>query len=126
MTKETGTMKLRIRVYLAGPISSPSTLIFLRNLQVGQAMAAELIKLGFSVYCPFLDYHLVLAEGENRLTIEELQANSRAWIPASQVMLLLPGWQMSRGAGGEHEDAVSCGLPIFTSLEDLKKWAGLK
>jgi hypothetical protein len=46
-------------VYVAGPYSNPNFMIGLQNMEHGISVGAKLVSLGFSVYCPFLDYQFI-------------------------------------------------------------------
>jgi len=106
------------KIYIAGPYSG-NTLQTLNNMRVGMRKATELMLQGYAPFCPWLDYHftLMLREGET-LTVEQYYAYSLAWMEASDAVLLLPGWENSKGTLKEIEVADSIGLPVFKPEEE--------
>lgn len=101
-----------MRIYVAGPISG-NTLETLANIERGIKKAAELIKQGYDIYCPHLDFQMNLtAAQEHKLTVEELQRNSMAWLKVSDAVFLLPGWRNSKGTMAEIRQALELGIPI--------------
>lgn len=100
------------RIYVAGPISG-HTLETLANIERGIKKAAELVKQGYNVYCPHLDFQMNLtAAPEHKLTVDELQRNSMAWLEVSDAVFLLPGWRTSKGTMAEIRQAMELGIPI--------------
>jgi hypothetical protein len=106
------------RIYIAGAYSSPSVIGVLDNMRNGMRAAYDVIKAGYAPFVPWFDYHFALI-GEMRL--EEYYAYSMAWLEASDAVLVVPGWENSKGTIAEMEHARSMRIPIFFRLEDLKK-----
>ena len=101
-----------MRIYVAGPISG-NTLETIANIQRGIKKAAELIKQGYEVFCPHLDFMLnMTADAEHQLAVADLQRNSMEWLKVSEAIFLLPGWRNSKGTMAEIRQALELGIPI--------------
>lgn len=111
----------RIRVYVAGPYSSSVSQVgILENIYEGVKHCRMLLDLGFAPFCPWLDCLYVIGHGP--MAVESLQESGIAWLKASQAMLLLPGWEKSKGTLREKELAELWGIPIFYSVDSLCLW----
>ena len=109
-----------LKVYLAGPYSSDNILKGLENIRTGQRMATKLLLHGLSPFCPWLDHQLFLQlrEGET-ISLETIQAHSMAWLRASDAVLVLKGFEASRGTLAEIAVAYERDIPVFYNLTDL-------
>ena len=108
------------RVYIAGPYSDK--LIYgLDNIRNGLRAATILMMKGYAVYCPWTDhmFQFMLRDNEN-LTIDQYYKASLAWLPVCNTMLVLPGWENSKGVKKEIELADAIGLPIFYDIRFLE------
>lgn len=130
---------MRWRVYVAGPISKPTTVDGLyHNIKQADDATAELMQVGIAVFNPMLSVYLggcyvesndltgqreVLAEA-NRKANDQFRAFQHhqwlamdfAWIDASHGLLRLPG--ESVGADAEVKHAHRRNLPVFYSVAD--------
>lgn len=112
------------RVYVAGAYSADNVIKVLDNMRLGMRASTEVMLAGFSPFCPWLDYQfqLMLREGE-RLSVQDYYNYSMAWLEASEAVLVLPGWENSKGTLAEIAWAKELSIPIYYSLEDLKRAA---
>jgi hypothetical protein len=106
------------RIYVAGPYSG-NTLQTLNNMRTGMRKATELLTKGFAPFCPWLDYQytLMLRDGES-ISYEQYLRMSIAWLEVSNAVLLLPGWENSKGTLAEIEVAERLGIPVFKPEEE--------
>lgn len=106
------------KIYVAGPYSG-NTLETLKNMRVGIRKCLDLLLKGYAPFCPWLDYQyaLMLREGEE-LKVEDFYAYSLAWMEASDAVLLLPGWENSKGTLLEIARAEEISLPVFYPHEE--------
>ena len=100
-----------MKIYLAGPYSGDNVISVLSNIRQGIQAAADLMRKGHIVYCPFLDFLIGLMPGE-AIPQEIYQVNSLAWINCCDLLLLLPGWETSNGTKREIKEAESHGIPV--------------
>ena len=112
----------RFRIYMAGAIQGATLLDSLANLEHGNQWTARVFAEGFSPFPVFADEQFL------RLVrpvppIADVYGYSMAWIPASDAVMLIPGWAGSRGANAERKEAERLGKPCFESLDDLCAWA---
>lgn len=108
------------RVYVAGAYSADNVIQVLENMRVGMRVSTEVLLKGYAPFCPHLDYQfaLMLREGE-KLTVPHYYAYSMAWLEASDVILLLPNSENSKGTQVELARANELGIPIVDSIEAL-------
>ena len=110
------------RVYVAGAMSSSDPIQFLENLRKGMRLSTETLLAGYSIFSPFIDYsYFFQLHGGERISIELIQSQSMAWLAVSEAVLLVPGWESSKGTAHEIAFANRHEIPIFQSLEELKQ-----
>ena len=105
----------RLKVYLAGPISIGNKR---RNVQLAIDTGAELLRRGFNIYVPHLDFFI--AEWNNDIaawTLEQFLEIDLPLLELCDALLRLPG--ESRGADLEVEHAGRMGIPVFTTIDAL-------
>ena len=109
------------RIYVAGAMTSPDSIQFLDNLRRGMRVSTEVLLAGYAVFSPFIDYSLFFQcrEGEC-IPIHTIQGNSLAWLDVSDALLLVPGWESSKGTKKEIERAGELGIPVFYSIHELE------
>jgi len=117
------------RIYVAGPYSADNVLDVLKNIGRGQRACAELFSLGFAPFCPWHDKSYVIDMPDNDFTVEQFYEYSIAWLKVSDAILMLPGWEDSKGAVAEYDLARQTGIPPFLSIDGLNAvmgWGKLK
>lgn len=108
-----------ILVYVAGPYSG-SILEVAHNIRIGRSAAVELMRIGFSVICPWNDWELaVLAD----LPMEIWKEAGMEQLRHCDAILILPGWEKSPGTIAEIAEARRRNIPIFFTIEDLQTFA---
>lgn len=107
------------RVYIAGPYNADNIISCLDNMRRGIKATVKVLRAGYSPFCPWIDYHYRLVSG--KVTREMYQAQSMAWLEVSDAVLVLPNWEMSLGTRAEISRAKELFIPVYYSLEDLKK-----
>lgn len=115
-----------IKVYVAGAITPTGkenhALEFLENIRKGISTAATLLALGYSPFCPMLDFQYLLCNvSPLKITAKMIYKMSIDWLLSCDCILLLPGHENSTGWKKEEEVAKGAGIPIFTSFIDLEE-----
>ena len=109
------------RIYIAGAYSADNVITILDNIREGMRLATKVLLLGYAPFCPWLDFHFqLMLRGDEKLTVEDYYRYSIAWLKVSDAMLLVPGWQSSRGTKTEMEIADKMGIPIYYDINELK------
>ena len=109
-------------VYIAGPYSGKCSIDTTRNIAAARDRAVEMVR--FVAYDLFpVVPHLLGAGWED-------ERGYGWWLEATvelmrrcDAVLLVPGWELSRGATVEREEAQKLGLPVFASVSTLAAWA---
>jgi hypothetical protein len=111
-------------VYVAGRYSAPSRAGVERNIRAAVAVGITVAELGAMPVVP----HANTADA----AFEETQPY-QFWIEGTlellrrcDAVLMVEGWQDSRGARGEHAEAKRLGKPIFETAHGLKQWLNAK
>lgn len=105
------------KVYVAGPISSSNTEQSLKNIRAGVKAGAKLLSLGYSPYVPHLDYQFNLVQDE-KIDVETHYKHDLEWLALCGCMLVLDGWDKSKGVKAEIKFAKDK-MPIYYSLNEL-------
>lgn len=109
------------RVYIAGPITGIQNF----NHKAFYSSGVELWHLGFLPVNPHnICRHILRSD----FTTDEQhwQACLKADMPhiiSAHYMLMLDGWQQSRGACFERQIALTLGIPVFYSINELEDMA---
>lgn len=113
-----------IKVYVAGPYNSDTTIETLRNIKKGIQTAARLLSYyKVAVFCPWLDFEFVFQESlDGEIPVDLLQKNSMEWLKVSDAIFLVWGWEESEGTKEEIKIARSLGIPVFEREEELVDW----
>lgn len=110
-------------IYVSGPYSAPTPEEVAANVERARAAACELMRLGYAVICP----HTMTAGWEREgLTYEQFIAADLEIVRRCDAVLLLPGWEDSKGALAEKAMAERAGVLTFPSISNLRlRTAGL-
>jgi hypothetical protein len=111
------------RVYVAGAYSAGNVLAVLDNIRKGMRVGLEVLLTGYAPFVPWFDFHfnLMLRDGE-LLTVQDFYNYSMAWLEVSTAVLVVPGWENSKGTNAEIARAQELNIPIFYSLDELKRY----
>ena len=109
------------RIYVAGAYSSNNVIGVLDNIRIGLRASVEVFLAGYSPFVPWFDFlfQLMLRPGET-LTVQDYYRYSMAWLEVAHAVLVVPGWENSKGTIAEINRAKELNIPIFYSMEDMK------
>lgn len=108
------------RVYVAGAYSANNVIGVLDNMREGMRWATRVLLAGHAPFVPWFDFHfqLMLREGET-LAVRDYYQYSLAWLRASDVVFVTPGWEQSKGTLAEIEEAERLGIPVVYGIGAL-------
>jgi len=109
----------QLRVYISGPYSADNEVQCNENIEQARQAAGAILIRGHYPFCP----HTMTANFERvfpDITWREYIVADCAWLPFCHAILMLPGWECSRGAVIELEEARKLGLRVITSVEELE------
>ena len=110
------------RIYIAGAYSADNVITVLDNMREGMRFATKVFLIGYSPFCPWLDFHFQLMLHDNeRLSVEDYYKYSIDWLEVSDAILLVPGWEKSKGTLSEIRKGKELNIPIFYNIDELKK-----
>jgi hypothetical protein len=109
------------RIYIAGPYSANNVMDVLKNIREGIRISTEVMKMGYSPFCPFMDFHFVLADIGNELKLEDFYRYSMDWLAVSDAILMTGHWTESKGCVDELNFAKQNKIPVFYSISDILK-----
>ena len=111
-----------MRIYIAGPYSADNVISVLDNIREGIRLSTQVLLLGHSPFCPWLDFLFQLFLRENEaLAIKDYYRYSIDWLLVSDVLLVMPEWRNSGGTAEEIVQAFNAGIPIVFDIGDLPK-----
>lgn len=105
------------KVYLAGKYSDNNVLDVLKNIGRGEHYAAKLFMAGFAPFCPWHDKDYVIRNWDKEFTVQMFYNYSMAWLDVSDYVVVLSGYETSRGTLAEIERANSKGIPVFYDID---------
>lgn len=108
-----------LKVYVAGKYSGDNALSVLQNIGRGRKACAELFEGGFAPFCPWHDASYVTDNPDADFNVDDFYRYSMDWLNVSDAMLVLPGWEDSKGTCEEIDFALDQGIPTFYRVSDL-------
>jgi hypothetical protein len=91
-------------------------------MREGIKVAAKLMKMGHSPFCPWLDYLFQFVRDD--LTLDDYYRYSIDWLRVSDALLVIDQRKNSQGVKMEIKEAEKLQIPIYWSIGDLKKKGG--
>lgn len=107
--------------YLASPYSHPDPAVVVERFEKVSKEAARMVRAGIFVYCPIAHTHPMVIYGELTENWEFWKEYDETWLSicGRLYVLMLPGWESSKGVAAEIAIATRLGLPI-TYLHELE------
>ena len=106
-----------MRIYIAGSYSDSNVINILNNIHEGIRVSAKILKAGHEPFCPFLDYQFQFFD--NTLTVEDYYRYSIAWLEVSDIMVVLPYSDTSRGTQKEIIRAMELDIPVVNYIDEI-------
>lgn len=97
-------------IYVSGPITHPDIWGRKKNIDYAMDVAREYWKQGYAVICPHSNTYLM--DGHD-VSWETFLAGDFELIRRSDAVVMLPGWEDSKGARAELDFARELGKEIF-------------
>lgn len=104
-------------VYVAGPFRGPNHWEVEQNVRRAEELALLAWREGFAVLCPHTNTRFFDGAAEDRVWLEgDLEMLRRC-----DAVLMVPGWERSRGATAERAEAIKCEIPVFEDVLSLRQ-----
>lgn len=107
-------MKFNSFWYIASPYTDPEAWVRLRRYEDVMKFTADCMRIGLPVFSPIVHSHILTAKYSLPYTVDFWEDVNNSMIRPSEglLVLLLDGWNRSKGVGAEIEYAHSLGKPI--------------
>jgi hypothetical protein len=104
-------------IYICGPLNAPAC-GYLENVARMMDQAEAVRKAGHAVLIPALDILMGIKFGN--YSYEDYFNNNIAWLEKADAVYMCEGWEKSEGCKKEAARAVKLGIPVYTTMEELK------
>ena len=108
-----------IAIYIAGKLND-GAVGYLHNVHKMMVVAEGVRLAGFAPFVPAIDLLMGIKFGYENY--EDYFDGSQAWLIRSDAVLLVPGWETSKGTEREIQTAKDNNIPVFESLEELVEY----
>jgi hypothetical protein len=105
----------RVLAYVAGPFSADTAARKAINIRDAKSYAEALWTRGIAVICPHANTEFL--DGHASLTWGDFLAGDLLMVQRCDVLVLLPGWEESKGACREKEEAEKWGIPVVIGID---------
>lgn len=108
-------------VYLAGPFRGETAWDVECNIRKAETLALEVWRLGHAAVCP----HTSTRFFDGAVPDDVFLRGDLEILRRCDAVLLVEGWEHSKGATVEAREALTRGIPVFTTFDRLQTWLGL-
>jgi len=114
---------MRTRIYIAGSITPVNkkenpVLEYGKNFMKFLDAARRLARYGYAPFVPIFDFPLSVY-GSEELDVDTFYEISLSYLTACEAVLLLPGWENSKGTKRELQVASKSGIPVYIDMYKL-------
>lgn len=103
-------------IYVSGPYTAPSSEELAQNIQRAKLTGLKVRAVGFVPIVP----HLAILHDDPRVfTYDKAMNECLEILVRCDAILMMEGWQESRGARIEHDAAITEGIPVCYDVSDL-------
>jgi len=114
-----------IRVYVAGAYSASNVVSVLDNMRKGMRAGTQVFLAGYAPFVPWFDFHFqLMLHEEEKLSVEDYYKYSVSWLDVSNAMLVIPGYEDSKGTQKEIARAKELKIPVFYNIKELDEYFG--
>jgi len=106
------------KIYCAGKLNDHAV-GYIKNLHRMITAANKIQRLGYSVYVPCLDILCGIVDG--KMEYHDYFENNLPWLESSDAIYVCEGYESSKGTLAEIAHAEELGIPVYYSVEELKK-----
>jgi nucleoside 2-deoxyribosyltransferase len=106
-------------VYVAGPLFGPNDWEIRRHIHRAAALGYEVAKLGAYPVIPHTNTGSVFV---GTMTPEFWYAGTLELLRRCDAVILVTGWEDSKGSTAEFAEARRLNLPVFSFVHELKTW----
>lgn len=104
------------KIYIAGKLNADAV-GYLYNVHKMMNTAQLAKECGYSIFVPALDLLMGIMFGYTKY--EDYFDNNSNWLRASDAVLLVEGWETSKGTKKEIEIALENNIPVFDYLPEM-------
>jgi nucleoside 2-deoxyribosyltransferase len=106
-------------IYVAGPLFGPNDWEIRRHIHRAAALGYEVAKLGAYPVIPHTNTGSVFI---GTIDTAFWYAGTLELLRRCDAVILVMGWQDSKGANAEVEEANRLKIPVYTRVDELKTW----
>jgi len=106
------------KIYIAGRLNG-TAVEYLKNIHSMLLFAEAVRQCGYAVFVPCLDFLMGIIMGNYEYN--DYFSNSQPFLEICDAIFVCPNWKTSEGTKKEIERAEQLGIPVYYSLEELKK-----
>lgn len=101
------------KIYVAGPYSAHTIWGRIKNILAARKVAKKICELGFYAYCPHMNTALFDDIQDYQFFIDM----HLDYLKDCRVVVMVEGWQTSKGSNIEYEYAADKGMPIYFNID---------